>query len=164
MSNRDTAVWNLFDDFWTPTAARREAAWNPACEVEETEDHYLLTLEMPGVPEDQIKLEVVDQQLTVSGERRAKEKQTRDGTYYTERRFGSFMRSFSLPAGVDGEKIEANYEHGLLRIYVPKAATAKPRQIKIGASTASGAKPGFFGRLVGDSNAKHDSKHESKTG
>ncbi len=92
MSNRDLSVWNLFDDFWTPTAARRAESWNPAAEVEEAEDHYLLTLEMPGVPEDQIKLEVVDQQLTISGERRAKEEHKNDGTYYTERRFGSFMR------------------------------------------------------------------------
>lgn len=159
MSNRDLAMWNLFDDFWTPTAARRAEAWNPACEVEEDEDHYLLTLEMPGVPEDQIKLEVVDQQLTISGERRGKEDRKKDGTYYTERRFGSFMRSFSLPAGVDADKIEANYEHGLLRIYVPKAASAKPRQIKIGSTVkAEGSKPGFFGRLTGETSTKPEPK------
>lgn len=158
MSNRDLSVWNLFDDFWTPTAARRAESWNPAAEVEEADDHYLLTLEMPGVPEDQIKLEVVDQQLTISGERRAKEEHKSDGTYYTERRFGSFMRSFALPAGVDADQIEANYEHGLLRIYVPKAATAKPRQIKIGTGkkTLEGTKPGFFSRLTGDAAKKAD--------
>lgn len=153
MSNRDLSVWNVFDDFWTPTAARRETSWNPACDVEEGADHYMLTLEMPGVPEDQIKLEVIDQQLTISGERRPKETKAGEGAYYSERRFGSFMRSFSLPAGVDTDKIEANYEHGLLRVYVPKAASARPRQIKIGQGTKSG-KPGFLSKLVGDSTGK----------
>jgi len=113
----------LFDD-WTspaPRGLRTESTFVPACDVEEGEDHFLLTLEMPGMKRDDIKLEVNDDQLTISGERR-----------YSERRFGKFQRSFALPPGIDTTRVEANYQDGILRIMVPKAESSKPRQIKIG--------------------------------
>jgi len=137
----------LFEDFWhtprTPTAISED--WRPACDIEEQDDCYLMTFEMPGIPKDNIKIECVDNQITVSGERSREPKNT-DG-FYSERRFGKFSRSFTLPAGVNSEKVEANYEDGILRLYVPKSESARPRQIKI--SNGSGA--GFFGKLLGQS-------------
>lgn len=138
----------LFDDYWSPTSgdSRREmeSEWNPACDVAEAENHYLLTLEVPGIPKEQIKLEVIDNQITISGERTAEEKKREPGSWYTERRYGKFHRTFSLPAGVDAQKVEANYQDGILKVYVPKAESAKPRQVKI----SNGSSSGFFGKLL----------------
>jgi len=154
----------LFDDWTTPTARtlRTESQFVPACDVEEGEDHYLLTLEMAGVKKDDIKLEVIDNQIVISGERRQENQKKAAGQAYSERRFGRFQRNFALPAGVDAEKVEANYQDGILRVMVPKAESAKPRQIKI-TNGSGGSK--FFGKLLGPKEAKeemHSSSDYSK--
>lgn len=154
----------LFDDYRATPATRTwrnaELDWAPACDVEEEQNHYLITLDIPGVQKDQIKLEVIDNQLTISGERRFEQKNKTEGLWYSERRHGKFTRSFTLPAGVDGDKAEAHYQNGTLRVYVPKAESAKPRQIKINSGNSNGAS--FFGRLIGQSLTKEkDEKHSS---
>lgn len=131
----------LFDDFWSTP----QNEWQPACDVEESPDHYLLSIEMPGVSKDQIKLEVVDNQLTISGERFHDNKKKDGSVWYSERRFGKFHRSFTLPAALNSEKVEASYQDGILKIYLPKAESAKPRQIQIG--TGSGLS--FLDKLKG---------------
>jgi len=138
----------LFDDFWPVSTTTRslqemDTQWSPACDVEEADSHYLISLEMPGVHKDQVKVEFHDNQIVISGERHNEIKKKEDGQWYSERRFGKFQRSFTVPAGIDSEKVEANYQDGVLRIYIPKAESAKPRQIKV--SNGSGA--GFFGKL-----------------
>lgn len=142
----------LWDDFGGPSGLAGTAAshWNPACDIEEGKDHFLLTVDMPGVPKDQIKIEVVDDQLTVSGERKREERRQEDGAWYTERRYGQFSRTFSLPSGVDPARVEAQYQDGVLKILVPKAETAKPRQIKVDDAGNSG----FFGKLLGKKETK----------
>ena len=136
----------IFDDYWTSPSGRSltdmDTQWSPACDVDEGEDHYLISLEMAGVPKDQVKVEFENNQLVISGERRA---ETKKGQTYSERRYGKFQRSFTLPAGIDAEKVEANYQDGILRVYLPKAESAKPRQIKI----SNGSGGGFLGRLLG---------------
>lgn len=169
-ANNTLSVWNngfgplgelrremgrLFDDFITTAPVeekwrRTESEWRPACDVEESDDHYLLSLDVPGIPKEQIKLEVIDNQILISGERRHEAKGKTDGAWYTERHYGKFQRSFALPVGVDTTKVEADYRDGTLRIYVPKAESTKPRQIKI----TSGSAPGFFGKLIGQSSSK----------
>jgi HSP20 family protein len=139
---------HFFEDFWAqPSRALKpiEGVWSPACDVEEKKDHYLVTLEMPGISKDQIKIEALDDQLVVSGERKF-ERESREGeTRYTERRFGTFQRSFALPSGVSAEQVQADYEDGVLRILVPKVQAAQPKQIKIG------ERSGLFGSLLGPS-------------
>lgn len=146
----------VFDNFFTPGVNRNwrdlDHAWTPACEVAEEDGHYLMSLEMPGIPKDEIKVEVTDNTITISGERHAKEEKRDGGAWYGERRYGKFMRSFTLPLGIDAEKIEANYQDGVLSLIVPKAESAKPRQIKIGSNT------GFFGKLLGDSRKREEEK------
>lgn len=143
----------LFDDFWTtPTTTRFDQNWHPACDIEENEDHYLMTLEMPGVPRDQIKIECVDNQVTISGERKRESHKTEKSQSYSERQYGRFHRSFTLPAAVNAEKVEANYQDGILRLYIPKAESAKPRQIKI----TNGSGTGFFGKLLGQPKEKEE--------
>jgi len=145
----------LFDDFWTtPTNTQTPNNWNPDCDVEENDDHFLMTLEMPGIPRDQIKIECVDNQITISGERNREQKKTKS---YSERYYGKFYRSFTLPAGVNADKVEANYQDGILRLYIPQAESAKPRQIKI----TNGSDKGFFGKLLGQSPKEKEGVHSS---
>ncbi|WP_158247353.1 Hsp20/alpha crystallin family protein, partial [Pseudomonas sp. FW306-02-H05-AA] len=78
----------------------------------------MLSLEMPGIPKDDIKIEIADNTVTVSGERRAEDKKKENGAWYGERRYGKFQRSFTLPAGIDSNKVEANYQDGVLQLIV----------------------------------------------
>jgi HSP20 family protein len=150
----------LFDD-WTapaPRGLKTDQSFVPACDVEEADDHYLLTLEMAGIRKEDIKLEFNDGQLMISGERRHEAKQKQEGQWYSERRFGKFQRSFALPAGIDADKVEANYQDGILQVVVPKAESSKPRQIKI-TNGASGSR--FFGKLLGQPKEAKEEMHSS---
>lgn len=147
----------IFDGFWiAPSATRNlkemDAQWIPACDVEEADNHYLISVEMAGVPKDQVKVEFHDNQIVISGERQNETKRKGTGQWYSERRFGKFQRAFTLPAGIDPEKVEANHQDGVLRVYVPKAESAKPRQIKI----TNGISASSFRRLIGQSSTKEE--------
>jgi HSP20 family protein len=148
----------LFDDFWTPStskAAQAETQFTPACEVEESEGHYFLNFEMPGVSKDDVQVEFLGNQLIVSGERKNSRKTKEQGSWYSERQYGKFQRTFTLPTGVDPEKIEANYTDGVLSLMIPKAESAKPRQIKIG----SNSNVGFFGKFLGQAKSEKEDTH-----
>lgn len=151
----------LFDDFWgMPVSAQAsDRTWQPACDVVEDDDHYLLSVEMAGIPKEQIKIEVQDQHLVISGERRAEEVKKEKGFKYSERQHGAFLRSFALPSGFDAEKIEANYQDGVLRVLVPKPNKLKPRQIKIG----TGSNASFFGKLIGQSSTREKEERHSSS-
>lgn len=145
-------VDRVFQDFWNfdPEWSRsqsREKEWSPACEVRNAEDHYLVSVDLPGIPKNQIKIEVADGQLRISGERSTEKKEDTEGRWYSERVHGKFERAFTFPKSVDAEKIEADYHEGVLHVYLPKAETIKPRQIKIGSENASG----LFSRWLGKS-------------
>lgn len=140
----------LFDDLWTsPRMSEQQTQnqeWHPACDVVEADGHYLLTLEMPGIPKDQIKIDLQENKITISGERKQEDKKKSGETWYTERRFGKFTRQFALPAGIDAEKVEAHYQDGVLNVFVPKSSAAKHRQVKV----SDGTQAGFFSRMIGD--------------
>jgi HSP20 family protein len=146
----------LFDDFLstgeTSSTAKRESDWLPACDIQEAEGHFLVSLEVPGISKDQIKLEVVDHRLRVTGERKADTKMEKDGRWYSERSYGRFERSFALPENVDAERLEARFDNGILQVFIPKAELAKPREIKI----QQGSGSGIFERLLGKSTLPTD--------
>lgn len=140
----------VFDDFWaSPALSARGGemggSWFPSADVEEEADHYMLSLEIPGMRKDDLNIEVIDNQIVVSGERKQEESRKSKGSVYSERRFGRFQRSFALPTHVDAGKIEAQYQDGVLKLYVPKSESAKPRQIKV----SDGSSGGIFNRLLG---------------
>lgn len=154
----------LFDGAWSlPLEGEAESSnrtWQPACDVVEDQEHYLLSLEMAGIPKDQIQIEVVDQNLIVTGERKYEDRKKQSGVMYSERRYGKFQRTFSLPLGLDLDKIEANHEDGVLRILVPKTEAVKPRRIKI----EGGSSTGFFGKLISQASSKEKEAEHSFTG
>ena len=141
--------FNPVTEFFLMPASRTlqtESSFLPACDLEEQKDHYLLAIEMPGVKKEDIKMEVVDNQIVVSGERKS-ESSGKAGEYtYSERRFGKFHRTFTLPVAIDSNQVEASYSDGILRVLAPKAESAKPRQIKI-TNESTGSK--FFSKILG---------------
>jgi HSP20 family protein len=110
--------------------------WMPAMDLVETADHFVLRADLPGMSQDDVKIEFEDGTLTVSGERKAEHESKNEGYYRVERAFGAFSRSLTLPQGIDPEAVTANFENGVLEIRVPKPEERKPRRIEIGGSGA----------------------------
>jgi HSP20 family protein len=114
----------------------QSSTWLPAVDVWETENELVLSFDLPGIPEDKIAVELDDNVLTVSGERERTQEHTNERFYRFERRFGSFSRSVTLPAGVSESDITANYKDGVLEVRVPKPEEQKPKRIQVGTQSA----------------------------
>ena len=119
----------------TPRTALRR--WLPATDVIERDDAYVLRTDLPGLAQEDVKIEVEDNVLTISGERKS-ESETTEGSYRrVERAFGTFSRRLQLPEGVDAEAISASFDKGVLEISVPKPEQRKPRRVEITAGAAA---------------------------
>ena len=106
-------------------------AWVPPVDVQETENSFVFTAELPGMNKDDVSITLEENLLTLSGERNLKEKEEGENFHRVERAYGTFSRSFSLPSQVDSSKVEASFKDGLLTIEIAKAEQAKPRKIEI---------------------------------
>ena len=126
----------VFDAFFGQTDQSRR--WVPPVDLVEGEDHFLLKADLPGLKEGDVNIEVQDGTLTISGERKAEHEQREGGWYRLERAFGSFNRSLTLPDGVDPDRIEAAFSHGVLEVRIPKPEERKPRRISISSTGANG--------------------------
>ena len=121
----------LFDDTFFGRGAG--ATWNPAVDVRETPKELRLDVELPGMREEDIEIEVENSMVTIRGEKSAERKEGEEGRFHlVERTYGSFQRSFQLPQGVDEKQIQADFDKGVLHISIPKAALPQPRRIEIG--------------------------------
>jgi HSP20 family protein len=122
---------DLLDDGFGRAATQNGSRWHPAVDVLESKDAYVIHAELPGMKREDIKVEVKDGTLVLSGER--KSEKPAEGVEYrhVERVSAKFWRSFSLPETVKQDGIEAAYKDGVLEIRVPKVEKAKPRQIEI---------------------------------
>lgn len=120
--------WKTFDS--TFGATTNDADFSPALDVEESEGKYTLMLDLPGIKKDEIKIEVRDNTLFISGERTREKKSDGEVTRF-ERYFGRFERSLSLPKSVDTENISANYLDGVLTLDIPKIAEASTKRIEV---------------------------------
>jgi HSP20 family protein len=127
----------LMDNMWNASGAEDldlfpSTSFVPACNVEETESHYLMSFDVPGVKKEDIKVELRGHTLCVSGERKKEFEQKDKTTYRAEASYGEFLRSFELAEDVKSDQIEAQYENGVLRVAVPKTRASKSETIKIG--------------------------------
>jgi HSP20 family protein len=134
----------LFNTFFdTPTggggsgggAARR---WVPAMDLLETDDHFVLKADLPGLAEGDVNIEVQENVLTLSGERRFEHEVKKDGFYRLERAAGQFSRSLTLPEGVDPDAIAATFDRGVLEVRIPKPEQRKPRRVEISVGSDAG--------------------------
>lgn len=105
--------------------------WIPAVDINETEDGYVVKADLPGMKKEDIQIDLKNNTLTLKGEKKFEEKVSKDNYVRTERTYGTFVRSFTLPHNVDAEKIRASYKDGVLELTLPKKEEAKPKQIKV---------------------------------
>ncbi len=159
ISQRPNSVWDfmsevdkVFDDLWTTpqnaTSLRNTfenaPRFAPPVDINETPDYFLLSLDLPGISQSDVKIEAHDGHLSVSGERN-REETKEDGLFKRyERSYGRFQRTFQLPKNVDQSKIQARTENGVLEVMLPKIEAAKPQPIKIEAENK-----GLFSKLLG---------------
>jgi HSP20 family protein len=106
--------------------------WVPPVDVWETESELVYALDLPGVPKEDVAIELEDGMLTVSAKRERTLERSDDRFYRFERRFGTFARSIGVPQGIDESKINADFKDGVLEIHVAKPEEVKPRRITIG--------------------------------
>ena len=121
----------LFNEPWE--TSEQTASWFPAVNVEEGVDELILTAELPGISEDDVHLDIENNILTVRGEKREvrEEGDDKGNVHVRERRYGSFQRAFTLPKSVTTDKIEAEFDNGILTVRMPKTEQAKSRTIEI---------------------------------
>ena len=112
------------------------ATWSPLVDVFEDNDGITLKVELPEVEAKDVDIQVEGNTLTVKGERKLEREDKRDGYHRIERTYGTFARTFTLPTTVDAEHITAESKDGVLRVFLPRKAETKPRQIKIAASAS----------------------------
>ncbi len=121
---------NLFD---APTGRSNGTSrrWMPAMDLVETSDHYVLRADLPGMGDEDVNVQLEDNVLTISGERKTEQHTEQEGYHRLERAFGGFSRSLTLPDGVDPASVQAHFDRGVLEITIPKPEQKKPRQVQI---------------------------------
>ena len=129
-------VNRLFGSFFDPVRASSGTKgatrqWVPATDLVETEGEYVLRADLPGLTEEDVAIELEDNVLTVSGERKAEHEDRSEGYYRIERATGSFSRSLTLPEGVAGQNIRATFDRGVLEVRIPKPEQRKPTRVAI---------------------------------
>lgn len=145
-----------FDDFahsldhlWDTPLRRTEKQFSPACDFHETKDYYFFSFDIPGVKKEDIQVELHDNTIYVSGEKRNEYKDTEtEGQQFYEKSYGMFQRSFTLPTTVKEEAIETHFKNGVLEILIPKKTSREGRKISIKEEN----KNGLFSRLLKNKN------------
>jgi HSP20 family protein len=118
------------DDFLAPVTSFFEG-WTPGIELYDDKEKFTVLAELPGMKKEDIDVSVSGDTLTISGEKKHDEERKEGDTYRSERFFGRFQRSITLPQPVDTGRIEAHYKDGILSLTLPKAESAKRKQIEI---------------------------------
>jgi HSP20 family protein len=107
------------------------AVWSPLTDISENKNNFILKMDLPGISKNDLKISYSDGQLNISGERK-QEKEDKDSKYHRlERSYGKYFRSFTLPAIIQEDRIDAEFKDGQLTITVPKAEEAKPKELEI---------------------------------
>jgi HSP20 family protein len=117
----NTPAWNQ----------RNGGAWNLALDVAEDPDHYIVKASVPGINPEEIEITLTDNVLTIKGETKDETESKETNWHVRERRYGSFMRSVTLPQPVNADQVEATNEHGVLTLRLPKAEAVKPKKIAV---------------------------------
>lgn len=123
----------MFDSFFrgVDEPSLLNGTWIPAVDVAEEDDAYVVKVELPGVNKEDVKIMLESNILTIRGEKKAEGEVKQKNYHRTERSYGAFQRSFTLPTSVKNDKIDAVYKDGILTVSLPKAEEAKPKQIEV---------------------------------
>ena len=134
MASMQSAMDRLFEDAWRgnwPSPSAWAGFDTPALDIHETDTAYTVTVPLPGVKPEDINVRMQNGTLTISGELTKPETKDDTKVVVQERYFGKFSRSVTLPQSVDSNKVEANYENGVLNLTLPKLPEAQPKQIAV---------------------------------
>ena len=131
VSDIQTEVNRLFDNFFGRPASATGRTWAPPVDMYATKDDVVLTLELPGVSEKDVSVSITGDLLTVKGERRFENQVKEQDLLHVERTYGKFERVVQLPMAVQADRVKATYREGVLEIKLPKAEELKPKEIKI---------------------------------
>ena len=134
MQDRMSRMNRLFRESYSPEVpeeALTTTNFAPPVDIYEDEHTITLKLDVPGIEEKDIDVRIEGNTLTVHGERKIEKEEKEENYRRVERQYGSFTRTFALPTTVDAEKVQANYDKGVLRIQLAKKAEARPKQIKV---------------------------------
>jgi len=105
--------------------------WSPRMDLMETDDHYRMRVDLPGISKENVSITVEDNRLTIRGERKDESRTEKENVVRMERTFGTFYRSLRLPKAVNEDKIKASFTDGVLSVEIPKTEKSKPKKIKI---------------------------------
>ena len=137
---------SIFNDFANATGELQNESLSagnfiPPVDIYEDANRLVLKLEVPGIPQEDLQINLENHTLTVKGERKFVNDEKEENFHRIERRYGNFVRSFTLPSTIETESAQANYENGVLAITLPKKEAAKPKQVKIQIGSGSSSKP-----------------------
>jgi HSP20 family protein len=119
---------SLFSDWpWQ----ERQRGFLPAMDVTENDDHYTISVELPGGSKDDVQVELHEGLLTIRGEKKCEREEKKEQRCYVERSYGSFSRSFRLPDDADAGRLDASFKNGVLSVTIPKTEKAKPKAISV---------------------------------
>lgn len=107
------------------------AEWSPLVDITEDDKEYIVKAEIPDMKKEDIKINVHDDVLSISGDRKYEKEEKGKKYHRVERAYGSFMRSFTLPEDADGSKVNAEYKDGVLKVHLPKSEKAKQKTIEV---------------------------------
>lgn len=155
LNNLQRRFDRLWEDVFTPSAGEpfNELEYSPPCDVEEMDSHYVLSLDIPGLSKENLKVEVSGDTLTISGHRKEERVSGKGEPQVSERYQGRFSRSMTVPGLSEEAKIEAVYKDGVLRVAVPKTPIAKKKTVPI-----SDEKGSFWTKLLGRAEEKREEK------
>jgi len=128
---RDLIRWEPFADLAPSFGAFESAVFSPAFEVKETKEGFVFRADVPGVKDADLDVKLTQNRLSVSGKRESEKTEKGDTFYTSERSYGSFTRSFTLPDGVDADKIRAELKEGVLTLSLPKKPESQPKKITV---------------------------------
>ena len=117
----------MFEDRFGPRMAR----WSPAVDLSEDDGKYVFSVELPGTKREDVSVELHDNVLTIHGEKKSEREEKKEQRRWIERSYGSFSRSFTLPANAVSERVNASFRDGVLTVEIPKAEQAKPKVVSI---------------------------------
>jgi HSP20 family protein len=112
-------------------AAQLLGAWTPLLDLYEDKENYVLKAELPGVNKGDVNVSIQDGCLSITGERKSETRSDDTEVHHTERFFGRFQRSVTLPTAVAADKVKAQYKDGMLTVTLPKTEESKPKQIEV---------------------------------
>ncbi|PID58333.1 molecular chaperone [candidate division KSB3 bacterium] len=136
LSQMQEEMNRFFDDFFGEHQTHiAQGQWIPSIDVSESDGEVLVKAELPGMTHEDIEVNLQDNVLTLKGEKKQEKHDDKECFHCLERSYGSFTRSFSLPAGVKAEQISATFKDGVLAITLPKSEEVQPKKISI--NTAS---------------------------